>query len=37
MSTRRENYLANLRAVVEDPLTADEMKAIAGTSTGTAG
>ncbi len=28
-STRRANYLANLRAVVEDPLTDDEMRAIA--------
>lgn len=29
MSTRRENYVANLRAVVEDPLTDTEMAAIA--------
>jgi len=29
-STRPANYLANLRAVVEDPLTHDEMRAIAG-------
>ena len=28
-STHRANYLANLRAVVEDPLTDDEMRAIA--------
>jgi diketogulonate reductase-like aldo/keto reductase len=28
MSTRRANYLANLRAVVEDPLTDAEMEAI---------
>ena len=30
MSTRRRNYLANLRAVVEDPLSDGEMKALAG-------
>ena len=30
MSTSRRNYLANLRAAVEDPLTDDEMKALAG-------
>jgi diketogulonate reductase-like aldo/keto reductase len=30
MSTKRRNYLANLRGVVEDPLTAEEMAAIAG-------
>jgi hypothetical protein len=30
MSTNRRNYLANLRGVVEDPLTGDEMQAIAG-------
>lgn len=30
MSTRRENYLANLRAVSGDPLTFDEMDRIAG-------
>jgi alcohol dehydrogenase (NADP+) len=30
MSTKREKYAANLRAVVSDPLTADEMSAIAG-------
>jgi diketogulonate reductase-like aldo/keto reductase len=30
MSTKRRNYLANLRGVMEDPLTADEMAAIAG-------
>lgn len=30
MSTNRRNYLANLRAVVEDPLTDAEMAAIAG-------
>jgi alcohol dehydrogenase (NADP+) len=29
-SSRRVNYLANLRAVIGDPLTADEMNAIAG-------
>jgi diketogulonate reductase-like aldo/keto reductase len=29
-STKRRNYLANLRAVVEDPLTDDEMRDIAG-------
>lgn len=29
-STRRTNYLANLRAVVSDPLTDDEMRQIAG-------
>ena len=28
-STRRANYLANLRAVIEDPLSDDEMRAIA--------
>ncbi|MEO6207024.1 MAG: aldo/keto reductase [Candidatus Limnocylindrales bacterium] len=28
-STRRANYLANLRAVVQDPLSDDEMRAIA--------
>ncbi len=28
-SVKRNNYLSNLRAVVEDPLTADEMKQIA--------
>ena len=28
-STRRSNYLANLQAVIEDPLSADEMRAIA--------
>jgi diketogulonate reductase-like aldo/keto reductase len=30
MSTRRRNYLANLRGVSEDPLSAQEMDAIAG-------
>jgi diketogulonate reductase-like aldo/keto reductase len=30
MSTRRTNYLANLRAVVGDPVTGDEMKALGG-------
>lgn len=30
MSTRRSNYLGNLRAVVSDPLSAAEMQAIAG-------
>ncbi len=30
MSTKREHYLANLRGVVTDPLTDDEMAAIAG-------
>jgi alcohol dehydrogenase (NADP+) len=30
LSTRRGNYLSNLRAVVEDPLTQAEMQAIAG-------
>lgn len=30
MSVRRANYLANLRAVTEDPLTAEEMERIAG-------
>jgi diketogulonate reductase-like aldo/keto reductase len=30
MSTKRRNYLANLRAVTEEPLTAAEMEAIAG-------
>ena len=30
MSVTRRNYLANLRAVTEDPLTAAEMQAIAG-------
>jgi alcohol dehydrogenase (NADP+) len=30
MSTRRRNYLANLRAVVEDLLTDDEMERLAG-------
>jgi len=30
MSTRRRNYLSNLRAVVEDPLSAEEMAALAG-------
>jgi diketogulonate reductase-like aldo/keto reductase len=30
MSTKRRNYLSNLRALVEDPLTAQEMEAIAG-------
>jgi len=30
MSTRRRNYLSNLRAVVEDPLGDDEMAALAG-------
>jgi diketogulonate reductase-like aldo/keto reductase len=30
MSTNPRNYTANLRAVVEDPLTAEEMQAIAG-------
>jgi alcohol dehydrogenase (NADP+) len=30
MSTRRRNYEANLRAVVGDPLTGDEMSALAG-------
>lgn len=29
-SVKREQYLSNLRAVVADPLTADEMQAIAG-------
>jgi alcohol dehydrogenase (NADP+) len=29
MSTKRRNYLANLRAVTEDPLSAEEMAAIA--------
>jgi diketogulonate reductase-like aldo/keto reductase len=29
MSTKRRNYLANLRAVVEDPLSDSEMAAIA--------
>jgi diketogulonate reductase-like aldo/keto reductase len=29
MSTRRRNYLSNLRAVTEDPLTPDEMAAMA--------
>ncbi|HXB75612.1 MAG TPA: aldo/keto reductase [Candidatus Acidoferrales bacterium] len=29
-STKRRNYLANLRAVVSEPLTDDDMKAIAG-------
>ena len=29
-SVKREQYLSNLRAVVTDPLTADEMQAIAG-------
>lgn len=29
LSTKRRNYLANLRAVVEDPLSDDEMAAIA--------
>jgi diketogulonate reductase-like aldo/keto reductase len=29
MSAKRRNYLANLRAAVEDPLTAEEMQAIA--------
>ena len=29
MSTKRRNYLANLRAVRDDPLTADEMAAMA--------
>ncbi len=30
MSTKRRNYLANLRAVVDDPLSDEEMAAIAG-------
>ena len=30
MSTNRRNYLANLRGVVSEPLTAAEMQAIAG-------
>jgi alcohol dehydrogenase (NADP+) len=30
MSTKRSNYLANLHAIAADPLTADEMAAIAG-------
>jgi diketogulonate reductase-like aldo/keto reductase len=30
MSTRRTNYLSNLRAVVEDPLRDDEMRALGG-------
>lgn len=30
MSTNRAHYLANLRAVVDDPLTADEMRRIEG-------
>ena len=30
MSTRRRNYLANLKCVTEDPLTAEEMEALAG-------
>ncbi|NLX37302.1 MAG: aldo/keto reductase [Chloroflexi bacterium] len=30
MSTRRRNYLANLRAVTQDPLTPEEMAAMAG-------
>ena len=30
-STRRSHYEANLEAVVSDPLTEDEMQAIAGT------
>lgn len=34
MSTRRSNYLSNLRAVIEDPLTAEEMTAIAGIDRG---
>jgi diketogulonate reductase-like aldo/keto reductase len=29
MSTKRRNYLANLRTVTEDPLSAEEMAAIA--------
>jgi diketogulonate reductase-like aldo/keto reductase len=33
-STRRSNYLANLRAVVSDPLTDEEMTAIAGIDRG---
>ena len=28
-SSRRDNYLANLRGIVGEPLTADEMRAIA--------
>jgi alcohol dehydrogenase (NADP+) len=34
MSTRRSHFAANLRAAVEDPLTADEMKAIEGIDRG---
>lgn len=34
MSVTRRNYLANLLAVTEDPLTADEMRAIAGIDKG---
>lgn len=30
MSVNRRNYLANIRAIVTDPLTAEEMRAIAG-------
>jgi diketogulonate reductase-like aldo/keto reductase len=30
MSTKRAHYLANLRAVAEDPLSADEMRRIEG-------
>jgi hypothetical protein len=30
MSTRRRNFLANLRAVVFDPLSGDEMGRLAG-------
>jgi diketogulonate reductase-like aldo/keto reductase len=34
LSTKRRNYLANLQAVVSDPLTDDDMHAIAGIDKG---
>lgn len=34
MSVTRHNYLANLRAVIDDPLSAEEMQAIAGIDKG---